>query len=338
MTQLLPERAHRHTSGAQCPSGRGILMAASRDPDAKLTFIACDDGDRERLSVKIPTTRAAAGAVELEGRMLVELHRLPLGPLARTVPRYVRSATRDGLPVLVSTALPGRPMSVAYHSFHHTARPVSVRSDLRLAAGWLAALQAATARGTAPISWADEVTEALSGRWDGHPGLDAALTRMRVAQAHLTGHRTVTTVVHGDYWFGNILVRDEAVSGVVDWEAGSPSGSPLRDLARFVLSYSLYLDRHTRPGRHVPGHPGLRRQGFGAGVAYALLGTGWFPQEARRFLGDGLQRLGLPRWLWYDVALTGVGEVAASANDDDFGAGHLALLASLPCRARGRRP
>jgi len=144
--------------------------------------------------------------------------------------------------------------------------------------------------------------------------------------------------VHGDYWFGNVLLSGSTVSGVVDWEAGTLLGSPLRDLARFPLSYALYLDRHAGPGAPVSGHPGLRRSGFGAGIRYALLGSGWLPDAARRFLGDGLERLGVPRRFWYDVALTGLGEIAATANDDSFGSDHLGLLASLPDRpqARGR--
>ena len=60
--------------------------------------------------------------------------------------------------------------------------------------------------------------------------------------------------MHGDFWFGNLLTRDGVVSGVVDWEHAAAQGSPLRDAVRFVLSYSLYLDRHTRPGRRVLGH------------------------------------------------------------------------------------
>ena len=91
--------------------------------------------------------------------------------------------------------------------------------------------------------------------------------------------------MHGDFWFGNLLVAGDAVTGVVDWENGGVTGCPLRDLARFPLSYSLYLDRHTRPGHRVLGHRGLRRDGFGAGVRYALLGSGWLPDLVRGFLG-----------------------------------------------------
>jgi hypothetical protein len=79
----------------------------------------------------------------------------------------------------------------------------------------------------------------------------------------------------------------------------------------------------------VLGHRGLRRDGFAPGITYALLGQGWLPELVRSFLGDGLIGLGLPPELWYCAAVTGIGEVAALANDDAFGAAHLVLLAGL---------
>jgi hypothetical protein len=78
----------------------------------------------------------------------------------------------------------------------------------------------------------------------------------------------------------------------------------------------------------------LRRVGFAPGIRYALLDTGWLPTQVESFLRAGLGRLGLPPAWWYDVALVGIGEVAASANDDDFGRGHLELLAGMPERPR----
>ena len=325
------------------PGSRGVLLAASRDPDAKLTFVLTrpldDRGRREcsPLAVKIPVTAHAGNAVEHEAKMLVELRRMRLGDLARTVPRYVESMHVDGRPVLVSTALTGAPMSVGYHRWLHTARPDRVRSDFRVALGWLAEFQAATAHESRPLTWGDEVADVLRGRWDGHPDLDAALARVSVAQQHFAGAPAPRTAVHGDFWFGNVLVADGTVRGVVDWEAGAADGWPLRDLARFVLSYLLYLDRHTRPGHAVLGHPSLRRTGMAPGVVYGLLGRGWMARLARSALMEALSGLGLPTTWWYPVALTGIGEVAASANDDEFGAGHLQLLAGLPIRPRRYR-
>src|SRR4029453_18931555 len=102
--------ANRHT--------RGVLIAASRDPDAKVTFVVTQpEGDREAkqsqtLAVKIPVTGEAGLTVEHEGRMLVELRRMRLGAITSTIPRYVESRQVAGRPVLVSTAMPGAPMSI----------------------------------------------------------------------------------------------------------------------------------------------------------------------------------------------------------------------------------
>ena len=327
----LPEYAVALLAG----SARGVLLSASKDADAKLTFVATSGtGPCDQVAVKVPSTRQASAAVEAEGQMLVALRRLPLGRVLDSVPRYIQSSGRDGWTVLVSTVLPGTPMSVGYHHWLHTARPHAVRGDLQRASAWLRAFQDATSGPAAPVTLAADVADRLAGRWDGHRDLGAALDRLAVAHEHLSPHAAITSAVHGDFWCGNILVQGDQVSGVIDWEAGSPSGCPLRDTARFAQSYCLYLDRHTRPGHRVAGHPGLQRSGFGNGVRYGLLGTSWLPTLMRRFLADGLADLGLPRALWYDVALAGLGEIAADANDEAFGAAHLSLLAGLPARPR----
>ena len=326
------------------PHSRGVLLAASRDPDAKVTFVLTRPlgspprEDLTPLAVKVPLTPIASTAVEEEGRMLVELRRMQLGELAGTVPRYVESLPIDGArTALVSTALPGAPMTVGYHEWLHTARPAAVRRDFRLALGWLAEFQTRTETGTAPLTWAAEVADDLRGRWDGHPHLPAALERLAAAQRRFGDTPAPRTAVHGDFWFGNVLLHRGGVAGVVDWEAGTAEGWPLQDVARFVLSYLLYLDRHTRPDKRVLGHRSMRRTGFAPGVWYGLMGGGWLPRTARTALADALARLGLPRTWWYAVAQTGVGEVAAWADDEEFGAGHLELLAGLPVHPRRPR-
>jgi hypothetical protein len=232
--------------------------------------------------------------------------------------------------MLVSTQLPGRPMSQGYHQWRHTSRRGAVVADFDLALGWLESLWTETCTAPESLTWAAEVAEELSRRWDGSPLLGAALARLRTADSTMGAETCPRATVHGDFWFGNVLVEGGAVSGVVDWEASEARGWPLRDAARFVLSYSLYLDRHTSRGRTVPGHPGLRRGDNGAAVTYGLLGDGWYSRLVRARLAHGLRRLGLPAHLWYDVALTGIAEVAAKANDDDFGRDHLRLLVTLP--------
>jgi hypothetical protein len=93
--------------------------------------------------------------------------------------------------------------------------------------------------------------------------------------------------------------------------------------------YALYLDRRTRRGRRVAGHPGLVAGTWGAGVEYALTGAGWFPEAFRGFLRDGLQRLGASPESWRDAAVAGIAEVAAVTDDRGFARSHLELLRRL---------
>jgi hypothetical protein len=152
-----------------------------------------------------------------------------------------------------------------------------------------------------------------------------------VAEIHrsLETNAVSRTAVHGDLWFGNVLVSDGRASGIVDWEAGGIAGEPLRDLARFAHMYALFLDRRTRPGRSVAGHRGLRAGEWGAGVAFAVNGAGWFPELFRRFLRDGLARLGASPEHWRELALAGIAEVAALADEDEYARHHLELFLRL---------
>jgi hypothetical protein len=152
-----------------------------------------------------------------------------------------------------------------------------------------------------------------------------------VVHGLLSSFSTPRTAVHGDFWFGNLLVDGPGrVTGVVDWEHASPRGEPLRDLGRFAVSYSLYLDRHTPAGRRVSGHRQLRADHVCAGIAYGLTGAGWYPRLVRGFLTAGLARLGLPETLWYAVGWAAVADVVAGADDDEFAWRHVRLLDVLP--------
>ncbi|TDW95440.1 phosphotransferase family enzyme [Kribbella pratensis] len=336
-TQFLPRAGSVHDL-LFAPGSRGILIATSRDPDAKRTFIVTPpagnyvDGPAGPAAIKIPVTVAAAGAINREIRMLLALLEADLGDLERTVPRYLHTLDSDGLPAVVTTVLRGTPMSVTYHRWMHTARRRAVATDFALAGDWLQRFQSATAGEPSRITWAAEVAAAVRDRWAGNPRLEAAQVRLAAADRQLRRQRVARTMVHGDYWFGNLLVDEGRISGVVDWESGVRRGWPLRDLVRFALTYCLYLDRHTREGRAVRGHRGLRRRGFGGGIRYGLLEAGWLPDLVRLSLRTGIDSLGLPAGLWYGAALAGLGEIAAGANDDEFAEHHLALLAELPYR------
>ncbi|HEU4421110.1 MAG TPA: aminoglycoside phosphotransferase family protein [Pilimelia sp.] len=324
-------RADGHTPLADVvtrPGTRAVLLGGSRDPNAKVTLVLLDDYG-PAFVVKVATTGTAAQVVRNEGALLEALAGAGLGRLAPTLPRAIGYLSADGLPALVTTALTGVPMTVRYHGWRHIARRRRVRADFAAAGAWLADLQARSAGPPAPVTLLADSLETITTRFAGHPALPALTDRLAASAQVLAGHATPRTIVHGDYWFGNLLLADGRVVGVVDWECGALTGEPLRDVARFPVSYALYLDRHTRPGRRVRGHRQLRADSWGAGIAYAVNGRGWFPEVVRRYLADALTRLGLPAELSRDVLIAGIAEVAATADHPDFARDHLEVLARI---------
>jgi aminoglycoside phosphotransferase len=316
--------------------GRTACLAMSRDPNAKVTILLFPPGAAQPAYVaKVPTTDAAAGSVEREAEQLTEITSRALGPVSATIPKVVATVEHLGRPVLVMTAMPGQSMLAAYHSWRHTARPKTVAADFAAAGSWLTGLQGGAA-GNGHVSLAqmlDGVADVISRRFGSQPGADADLADLACLRGRLADHQTPQSVVHGDFWPGNLLIERGRVAGVIDWESGRLTGSPARDVARFVTSYSLYLDRHTRPGRRVAGHPGLRADRWGAGVQYAIDGAGWYPDLARTFVMTGLERLGASPSCWRDVLLADLAVTAATADHDDFARKHLLLFRRLTGRS-----
>lgn len=311
--------------------GRIVCLAMSKDPNAKVSVLLFGPGeDLPRYVAKVPTTDAAVRRIQLEAGSLTRIRRRGLGPLEATIPRIVTMAEHQGRPVLVTTALPGRVMLAAYHTWRHTARPAAVQADFDAAGQWLAELQRRTSRGGSDLaSMLDGTAAVVARRFGDDPGTAADLDQLSAVRDRLAGHQVSQVVVHGDFWPGNMLMADGRVCGVIDWEAAQPDGVPTRDLARFVITYSLYLDRHTRPGHHVAGHPGLRAARWGAGLEYAMNGTGWYPELARRFVTDGLERLGVPAGCWRDVLLAEIAYIAGEADHPDFAQNHVLLFRRL---------
>lgn len=306
------------------PHRRAIVVGASKNPNAKITVLLFPDGaDRPDLAVKVPTTDLAAKAVDDERRVLTALEEALPVRIAATVPRVVDTVEIGGRSSLVMTALPGIPLQATYHRWRHTARPRTVTADFRAAAIWLADFQDATRAGLSPGE-TDGVAR-LHTRFGDDPRIAAVIRVLEPIASRLRAERIPSTGVHGDFWSGNLLASGDAVTGVVDWEAGRLEGEPVRDLARFALAYALYLDRHARAGRPVAGHR-FRADRWGAGIVYAIDGEGWFPELFRGFLREGLTRLGVSSERWRDAAVTGIAEVAAFADDDGFALRHLELF------------
>lgn len=311
------------------PGMHSIVVGISKDPNAKIVVLLIRKGATQpEFVVKVPTTDIASATVRSEIRTLTALQRVLPEALAAKVPSVEAVLDFKGRPALVISALPGSPMTTSYHRWRHTARRRLVAADFEVAERWLAGLQETTAGGRQPVVL-DGIDTALQARFAGDPALDTALAVVANAGRRLATTSSPRTAVHGDFWAGNIILLRGQLGGVVDWEAGTIAGEPVRDLVRFALTYALYLDRHSLAGLHVPGHPGLRPGTWGAGIEYALAGRGWFAALFRDFLIGGLSRLGSDPGCWRDAVLMGVAEVAAVADHMEFGREHLRLLARL---------
>ena len=327
----LPELRHYvRASGLQ-----EVVVGASRDPNAKITILLVSPrSGRAVLAVKAPTTDVAASAVGAEIRMLRVLGRLGSEPALDAVPKVVGQVAFEGRRAVVMTALGGTPMTTSYMRRRHTASRTRVEADFAAVATWLADFHQATAQGSGPLEMDGGVSALLRDRFGDDPGLVADLERLAGAHARLRAGAAAGTAVHGDLWLGNVLLDGGRVSGVVDWEAGRRHGQPLRDVVRFAHMYALYLGRRARPGRRVPGHRGLVAGRFGAGLEFALEGSGWFSEVYRHFLQSSLVRLGAPAAAWRDAALAGIAEVAAMTDDPQFARKNLELFRRVT-RRRG---
>jgi aminoglycoside phosphotransferase (APT) family kinase protein len=308
---------------------RAVIVGSSKDPNAKITILLVDpEHHRAVLAVKVPTTTQAAAVVAAEGRMLLALSEKAT-ELTGTVPRNVGGIEFHGRAGLVMTAVSGTPMMTSYLRRGHTAQAGRVANDFAAAGRWLATLQRVTAGAPAPMDMDGGVAAQLERRFSDDERVGVDLDRLSSIHARLARNIIPRTAVHGDFWFGNLLLSQRTVTGVVDWEAGQVCGEPVRDLVRFVLMYALFLDRGTKVGRRVAGHPQLRVGSWGAGVDHALDGGGWFAGIVRQFLQSGLTRLGAAPECWRDAALAGVAEVAALTDHPEFARRNLDLFRRL---------
>ena len=309
---------------------QSVVLALSKDPNAKLTVLLIpDSGSQPALAVKVPTTRGAEGSIASERRVLAELHSFLPDVVLGTIPALAQLPDMPARPALITTALTGVPMSTRYHTWRHLATAAAIRADFSAVERWLSRFQATTTGTPSPLDMDGGAIEVLTQRFADDPRMKGTMGRLEAIHRRLRTSTSARTAVHGDFWFGNILMVGNDVSGVVDWEAGNKCGEPVRDLIRFALTFALYLDRHSRPGQRVAGHRNLTAGAWGAGIAYALDGQGWFPDLFRKFIQDGLVRLGVDPGCWRDAALAGIAEVAATADHFDFARLHWQLFDRL---------
>ncbi|SNT58548.1 Predicted kinase, aminoglycoside phosphotransferase (APT) family [Actinomadura meyerae] len=115
------------------------------------------------------------------------------------------------------------------------------------------------------------------------PDADTLLRRLQAGVATRASGRDEASIVHGDYRLDNLLVRDETVAAVIDWEMAT-LGDPLTDLA-LLLVYdrlsAISQGASDATASLAPGYPGPEEQ------------LGHYERVRGRRLGDLELHLGL---------------------------------------------
>jgi len=306
-----------------------VVLSLSKDPNPKTTMLVFrPESAVPWAAAKLPSTHIARAAVARESTFLAEVHQRFSADVLRTIPRRL-TAFENGMPpgAMVVQAFGGTPLSLVYARRGHLRSPVEVGRDFAHVARWLREIQTATIQSVGPIALGGQLIDGLRARHSGDRLTAAASDALASVAKRFEAFHGPKTVVHGDLWLGNILVGDAGVTGVIDWESAQICGEPLRDVARFALTYALYLDR-TRPGDRIDGHC-INAGEWGAGVDYLFTGAGWLPELIREFLRQSLSRLGADPACWPGLLLLGLADVAATADDDEWAHRHLVLLDRL---------
>ncbi|MDX6253799.1 MAG: hypothetical protein QOJ11_133 [Frankiales bacterium] len=332
----------------------GVVLGMDRDPLAKVTLLLFDDRGEACAVAKVARDRRSEKALEQEYSALCHLACSPVAGLRSGVPAPLLLDRVGHRLVVVTTVIPGSPMTVGYYTPGHVTDPVAVGRDFATAGGWLSAFQSATA--TASVTLGDElfrdhIKPVLAGYrlhvgwsdWEAEAFADLETDARALPPTPMS-----LGVVHGDYAIGNILVDRGTLAGVIDWELSRPTGVPMTDVLKFAASYSSFLDRAAPPhGQGMHGHPGWRpaRQRWESpsgwanltGFMYGFHGEGWYPDLVRAFVSGHAGRLGLPPAAIPVLLRTFVAEQATVLANRAYARGYQQLLHALHDLARSNR-
>lgn len=219
--ERLPRRAvvSGHPAGSREPSILGAAAAAGlgrtdRRPLVRSgTLVVVDDHLVLRTALGAGCERLVRAADSLTKVA-------PALPRATLVPRVEGSAEIGIGRWTTETRLPGSPLRAA-----EIPQLEDEVIDL------LVALRHAGGPPTVPLdALADAVVRALG------PGVRSDGVLAAAALAAQATRGIGTSFNHGDFWHGNLLVRDGHLTGVIDWDSGDSGRLPFLDAIHFVVA------------------------------------------------------------------------------------------------------
>lgn len=244
----------------RCPVVTSWRVLPTVGDTVVLRVVTRDDGD---LVVKVALSPAASSGLERHARALA--HLADVDEVRSVVPELVAWDSLGGHHCVIERAAAGSPLTADRSA-------ASTTSALHLMARVHGATAQEGARGTGSVQEAVDVDLARLDDVSRTGARRRTVARLTDALGRaLDTCRPVTSVVHGDFWPGNVLGVGEPgrrqATAIVDWERASLCGLPELDLVHYLLDV----------------HPG----GFAAAVRTSLAA----PETT---VGEWLATVGVP--------------------------------------------
>jgi len=249
MIAALETRLREHWSlvGPGAPPRRLAFLKLGLEeypaPEVPLLFLAFADAAAIPCAVaKVARDPAGDAAVEAEARALETLaHKLPQS-MRSLVPRLVHADRLNGRAGLLMTALPG---AVELHNTWDHERARSRSESILSALAWAVKLsQAVPAPALRLREWID--AEQLAAANDTALALGWKRERWAILEERLQNAWDVewpTGFAHGDYFPGNLLFRQRALTGVVDWAMAAERRPLFFDVLTYEFSFCVHAAR-----------------------------------------------------------------------------------------------
>jgi aminoglycoside phosphotransferase len=224
--------AHREEldlEGLGIPPAPGCVVLTPRFPRSRcvITLVFGERGRWPVLVAKTPRLPNDAGRLAHEAAMLEAAGRATAQGAA-TAPVLLAFDGSSRWPLLLETALPGRPVS-----------PAAVRRDpsgtVGRVADALGTLAEATARMAPPGWYGALIEQPLTALAAARTAANTDLVETTLAVLEpLRGARLPLVLEHGDVSHPNLLLLPDGRVGLLDWERARDGGLPVGDLLCFL--------------------------------------------------------------------------------------------------------
>ena len=219
--------------------GLEVVGRSASSPDVAVMIVGTSP-DHPEIALKIAHTEFASASLLREVNALAALHAdSRMRDLARFVPKLVASGSEGGHTFVAQSYVGGAGGGTAERSDRKS-------SELLITAGRaITGLHRATETLTVltddgvPRQVDQRIEAALrDGRLKLKPRHEAALNRMQSElRSTIVDRRVPVGWIHGDYWFGNVVIDPAGeTSGIVDWGGMQITSLPGIDLVHLILT------------------------------------------------------------------------------------------------------